>query len=143
MKASVLLRIASVLVLINAVGHTLGAVFGHAAPGIQAETESVIKANQFVAMGVTRTYWDYFIGYGWSLTVYLLLEAVVFWQLASLVKTDGVRLRPVVMSLCVACAASAVLCWRYFFAAPAVFQLVIAGCLLGAWVMMGKSVREV
>jgi len=32
-----------------------------------------------------------------------------------------------------------VLCWRYFFAAPAVFQLVIAGCLLGAWVVMGKE----
>jgi hypothetical protein len=138
-KASVLLRIASVLVLINGVAHTIGGVFGHAAPGIQAETETAMKVNQFVAMGVTRTYWDYFMGYGLSLTVYLLLEGVVFWQLASLVKTDGVRLRPVVMSLCVACAASAVLCWRYFFAAPAVFQLVIAGCLLGAWVVMGKE----
>jgi hypothetical protein len=124
-KASVLLRVASVLVLINGVLHTIGGVFGHAAPGIQAETEAAMKANQFVAMWVTRTYWDYFFGYGLSLTVYLLLQAVVFWQLASLVETDGARLRPLVMSFCVACAASAVLCWRYFFAGPAVFQLVI------------------
>ena len=139
MKAAVLLRVASVLVLINGVLHTIGGVFGHAAPGIQAETESAMKANQFVAMGVTRTYWDYFIGYGLSLTVFLLLQAVVFWQLASLVKTDGMRLRPVVMSFCLACVAGAVLCWRYFFAAPAVFQLVIAGCLLGAWVGIGRE----
>jgi hypothetical protein len=138
-KASVLLRVASVLVLINGVLHTIGGVFGHAAPGIQAETEAAMKANQFVAMGVTRTYWDYFFGYGLSLTVYLLLQAVVFWQLASLVKTDGARLRPVVMSLCLACAVSAVLCWRYFFAGPAVFQLVTAGCLLGAWVVLGQE----
>jgi hypothetical protein len=138
-KASVLLRVASVLVLINGVLHTIGGVFGHAAPGIQAETEAAMKANQFVAMGVTRTYWDYFFGYGLSLTVYLLLQAVVFWQMASLVETDGARLRPLVMSFCLACAVSAVLCWRYFFAGPAVFQLVTAGCLLGAWVVLGQE----
>jgi hypothetical protein len=133
MKASVLLRVASVLVLINGVLHTIGGVFGHAAPGIMAETELAMKSNQFVAMGVSRTYWDYYFGYGLSLTVFLLLEAAVFWQLASLVKTDGARLRPMLMSFCVACAVSAVFCWKYFFAGPAVFQLVIAGCLLGAW----------
>ena len=141
MKAALLLRIAAVLVFMNGVLHTIGGVFGSAAPGIQAETELAMKSNQFVAMGVTRTYWDYFFGYGLSLTVFLLLQAVVFWQLASLMKTDGVRLRPVMMTFCVAGALSAVLCWKYFFAGPAVFQLVIAGLLLGAWVVVGRRER--
>jgi hypothetical protein len=143
MKPVLLLRIAAVLVFVNALGHTIGGVFGGAPPGAGAVV-AAMRDVHFVAGGVTRTYWDYFFGYGLSLTVFLLLEAVVFWQLAAIVKTDAtaaVRLRPVVMSFCVACVVAAALCWKYFFAGPAIFQFLIAGCLLGAWAGIGLGER--
>lgn len=63
-RSAVWLRVASVLALIHGVLHTIGGVFGAAAPGAQAEALAVMKANRFVAMGGSRTYWDFFFGYG-------------------------------------------------------------------------------
>jgi len=139
MKATLLLRIASVLALVHGVMHTIGGVFGAVAPGAQQAAVMAMQANRFDAMGVTRSYWDFQMGYGLFTTVKFLVETVVFWQLAAMAKTDALRIRPLVMTFCVGYVAYAALAWRYFFAAPAVFEIVIAGCLLGAWVEAGRT----
>ncbi|MCU1226555.1 MAG: hypothetical protein JWQ42_4648 [Edaphobacter sp.] len=142
MKTALLLRGASVLALLHGVMHTIGGVFGEAAPGAQQTAVSAMKANQFDAMGATRTYWDFFMGFGLFITVSFLVQAVVFWQLAAMAKVDAVRTRPIVMAFCVGYVAYAVLSWRYFFVVPVVFELVIAACLLGAWVTAGKESQQ-
>jgi hypothetical protein len=139
MKAALLLRIAAVLAFLHGVLHTIGGVFGGAAPGAQATAVLAMKTNQFEVTGLTRSYWDFFMGFGLFVTVSFLVEAVVFWQLAAM--TDVVRTRPIVMAFCVAYVAYAVLAWRYFFVAPLVFELLIALCLLGAWVLSGRGER--
>ena len=138
MKAFWLLRITSVLALVHGVLHTIGGVFGSVAPGPMQAAVTAMQTNRFDAMGVNRSYWDFFMGYGLLTTVKFLVETVVFWQLGSLVKTDGWRIRPVVMTFCLGYLASAVLAWKYFFAGPAVFEVVMAGCLFGAWWMAEK-----
>jgi hypothetical protein len=95
MRPVIFLRIASVLTFLHAALHTIGGVFGGAAPGIQQATVAVMKANEFVAMGVTRSYWDFYRGMGLAVSVFLTVEAIVFWQLSSLAKTDALRLRPI------------------------------------------------
>ena len=139
MKAALLLRIAAVLALLHGVLHTIGGVFGRAAPGTQEAAVLVMKANQFDVNGLTRSYWDFFMGYGLFITVSFLVQAVVFWQLAGLAHAG--RTRPLVMAFCVGYVAYAVLAWRYFFVGPVVFEVVIALCLLGAWVLMGRAER--
>jgi hypothetical protein len=89
MRSVIFLRIASVLTFIHAVLHTIGGVFGGAAPGIQQATVAVMKANEFPAMGAMRSYWDFYRGMGLAVSVFLVMEAVVFWQLSSLAKSDG------------------------------------------------------
>jgi hypothetical protein len=126
MKAALLLRVAAVMAFLHGVLHTIGGVFGGAAPGAQA---------------LTRSYWDFFMGFGLFVTVSFLVEAVVFWQLAAMTKTDAVRTRPIVMAFCVGYVAYAVLAWRYFFWVPVVFEVVIVLCLLGAWVLSGRGER--
>jgi hypothetical protein len=138
MKAALLLRIAAVMAFLHGVLHTIGGVFGGAAPGAQATAVAAMKTNQFDVTGLTRSYWDFFMGFGLFITVTFLLEAVVFWQLAAMTKTDAVRTRPIVMAFCVGYVAYAVLAWRYFFVVPVVFEVVIALCLLGAWVLSGR-----
>ncbi len=54
--AVIWLRIAAVLVLVHGVLHTVGGVFGAAAPGVQADTVAAMKAGRFVAAGASRTY---------------------------------------------------------------------------------------
>ncbi|HEY6412803.1 MAG TPA: hypothetical protein VIX42_03910 [Edaphobacter sp.] len=76
------------------------------------------------------------------LTVKFLVETVVFWQLASLVKFYGLRIRPLLIAFSVGYVADAFLAWRYFFAGPAVFEIVIAGLLFWAWWLAGRTAPQ-
>ena len=101
MRTTLFLRIASVLTFIHAALHTIGGVFGGVAPGAMQTAVSAMKGNEFVAMGVTRNFWDFYMGLGLAVTVFMTVEAVVFWQLGSLAKTDALRLRPVLATFLV------------------------------------------
>jgi hypothetical protein len=129
MKPVIFLRIASVLTMIHAVLHTIGGVFGGAAPGVQQATVAVMKANEFAVMGVTRSYWDFYMGLGLVVSVFLTMEAVVFWQLGSLAKADALRLRPVLATFLIGYLGAAVVSYRYFFAGPVITEILIALCL--------------
>jgi hypothetical protein len=118
-----------VLTLIHAALHTIGGVFGGAAPGVQQATVAVMKANEFPAMGVMRSYGDFYMGLGLIVSVFLTVEAVVFWQLGSLAKIDAVRLRPVIATFLVGYLCAAAVSYRYFFAAPVITEISIALCL--------------
>lgn len=129
MRPTVFLRIASVLTLIHAALHTIGGVFGGAAPGVQETVVTAMKVNQFPMMGVTRSYWDFHMGLGLAVSVFLTLEAVVFWQLGSLAKAEAWRLRPVLTTFLIGYLGVAVVSYRYFFAGPVITELLIALCL--------------
>ena len=129
MRTVLFLRIASVLTLVHAALHTIGGVFGGAAPGVQQATVAVMKANEFAVMGATRSYWDFYMGLGLVVSVFLTVEGVVFWQLGSLAKTDALRLRPVLATFLVGYLCAAVVSYRYFFAAPVITEILIALCL--------------
>jgi len=129
MRTVLFLRIASVLTLIHAALHTIGGVFGGAAPGAQQATVAVMKANEFAVMGVMRSYWDFQMGLGLAVSVFLTMEAVVFWQLGALAKIDALRLRPVLAAFLVGYLCVAAVSYRYFFAAPVITEILIALCL--------------
>jgi hypothetical protein len=129
MKPVVFLRIASVLTLIHSVLHTIGGVFGKPAPGLAAATEAAMRANQFVVFGLTRTYFEFYRGLGLGITIFLTAEAIVFWQLGTLAKTDAMRLRPVIATFMIAYLAFALNSYAYFFSIPVIVEVVIAACL--------------
>jgi hypothetical protein len=129
MRTVIFLRIASVLTFIHAALHTIGGVFGKAAPGPEQAVVTAMQVNQFQVMGVTRTFWDFYMGFGLGASVFLTVEAVVFWQLSSLAKTDALRLRPVIAAFLVGFLGMAVVSYRYFFAAPVITEILIALCL--------------
>lgn len=96
MKPAVFLRIASVLTLIHSILHTIGGVFGKPTPGPAEQAVAAMKANHFILMGSPRSYWDFYTGFGLGITIFLTMEAIVFWLLASLVQAEGTRLRPII-----------------------------------------------
>ena len=136
------LRIASVITVLHCIGHTIGGVFGVDAPPGTKEGAVVeaMKSNQFDVLGATRSYWDFFIGYGLTISVSSLIQAVVFWQLAGLTKTEPKRIRPIIAAFLFANLGFAVLAWRYFFIPPLVGSLLTAIVLGVAYV--GASVRS-
>jgi len=128
-KPVVFLRIAAVLTFVHAVLHTIGGVFGKAEPGPAAIAVEAMKANPFVLMGHMRSYWEFYRGMGLAVTIFLTAEAVVFWQLGSLAKTDARRVRPIMATFLVAYAVLAVNSYIYFFAAPVIVEILIAACV--------------
>jgi hypothetical protein len=134
MKSIILLRIASVLTMIHCVLHTIGGVLGKPMHGIdEIAVVDKMKCHAFNVMGSMRTYWDFFFGYGLGLTVTLFVQAILFWMLGSYVKTNPGLVRAVALLFCVDYALMAVVVGRYFFVAPAVFEALIAACLLTAY----------
>jgi hypothetical protein len=126
MRTVIFLRIASVLTLVHGALHTIGGVFGKVAPGPQQAVVTAMQVNQFQVMGVTRTFWDFYMGFGLVVSVFLTMEAIAFWQLGSLAKMDALRLRPVLATFLVGYLCAAVVSYRYFFAAPVIVEILIA-----------------
>ena len=127
MSTAFFLKAASVLTFLHCIGHTIGGVFGVDAPAGTKEgvVVEVMKSNQFEVMGATRSYWDFFIGYGLIISVIELLQAVVFWQLAGLAKTEPRRMRPLIAVFLLANLVFTMLAWRYFFFPPLLGDLLI------------------
>jgi hypothetical protein len=132
------LKTASVLTFIHGVLHTIGGVFGAPMPGPMSVAVAAMKGNRFEALGVSRTFWDYHMGEGLFGTLYLTLMAVLCWQLALLAKADPRRARPFIATMAAAMVIGACLAWKYFFAAPAIMELVIAGLLVMAFVVADR-----
>ncbi len=133
MSPAFLYRVASVLLVLFAAGHTLG--FRRVDPrwGLDA-TIGALKATQFQVQGFTRSYWGFYTGFGFFVTVLLLFAGILAWQLGALPKNTLRSLRVVSWALALSFVAVTLLSWRYFFIAPLVFSGVIAVCLLmAAW----------
>lgn len=128
MKPFIFLRIASVLTLIHAAMHTVGGVFGTPPPAA-SQVVLAMKTVFFPAMGVTRNYWEFHLGLGLAVTIFLTLEGIVFWQLGTLAKTNAKQLRPILATFLVGYFALAVNSWEFFFSGPVLTEIVIALCL--------------
>ena len=131
MKASTFYRIASILILLFAVGHTLGFRTTDPKWGVDALVESMHSIH-FTAQGFSRTYWDFYVGFGLFVSVFLLLAAVVAWQLGSLPAETLRGMRTVGWALALSFAAATILSWKFFFIIPIVFSAVISLCLIMA-----------
>jgi len=139
MKASILYRIAAVLLLLFAAGHTFG--FRQSDPqwGVDALRASM-RSIHFDVQGFNRTYWEFFVGTGLIVSVFLLFAAVLAWQLGGLPAETLARVRGMAWSFALCFAAVTFLSWRYFFILPIVFTAVITVCLLAAAWLSSKQV---
>ncbi len=138
MKPVVFIRIASLLMLIHAVLHTIGGIFGKVDPGPAAVAVAAMKANQFMTMGNMRSFWDFYTGFGLAVTVSLTMESVALWFLAPLAASHGEKLRPALAAFAIGYLVLAVNSFRYFFLGPVITELLIAACL-GLAIATAKS----
>ena len=128
MKASVFYRVAAVLLLLLAAGHTFG--FRQTDPQWGIDTLlGPMKSIHFQVQGFTRTYWDFFVAAGMSVGVFYLFAAIVAWQLGGLPAETLARVRGMAWALALCFIANAIVCWTYLFAAPIFLSTAIALCL--------------
>ena len=139
MKTSTLLRIAAVLMFLYFAGHTAGAPWTPGEAPADIVVVNAMKSDHFPVIGATRSYWDFYLGFGLIISVMQLSQAVVLWQLGTLAKTEAARLRPIIAVFCLSLVINAILGWMYFFAIPIVMALLIAICLLLAFVSAKRT----
>jgi hypothetical protein len=130
-KAPILYRIASVLLLLFAAGHTFGFRQNNPEWGADAVL-AIMRSVHFDAQGFTRTYWDFFSAFGLFFTVFLLFSAVLAWQLSRLPAETLARVRSIAWALAICFVAITALTWRYAFTTPLVFSTLITVCLIAA-----------
>ena len=131
MRASMFYRIAAVLLLLFAVGHTLGFRQSDPAWGVDALLASM-RSIQFEVQGFNRTYWDLFVAAGFSVGVFYLFAAILAWQLGSLPPATLALMRGTAWAFALCFAAITVVSWRYLFILPIAFSIVITLCLIAA-----------
>jgi hypothetical protein len=119
MKASILLRIASALALLELGGHTwLFLSYTPKHGPAEAAVIDAMKSQTFSFSGFQHTYWDLYTGYGLFVSVSLLIEIGLLWRLASLVRDETQGMRSFVAILALGEAGYAALMCRYFFLIP-------------------------
>jgi hypothetical protein len=132
MTTTLLLRISAVISLVFAIGHSLGGLKRWSPMG-DNEVLKAMETVRFDTMGANRSYLDFFMGFGWSLTVAMLLQSVLLWQLASLARTDAARLRPMIAAFAIASLASGIIAWLFIFPVPALFSAALLIVLVAAY----------
>ena len=131
MTTRLIYRIAAVLILLFDLGHSAGYPWSDPRWGVDL---GVFQSSQFKVLGFTRTYWNFYVGFGLLVSVFLLLAAILAWQLSSVPAETLRLLRTTAWALAVCFAAVTVLSWMYFFTIPIVFSSVITVCLIvAAW----------
>lgn len=128
------LRIASIISLIFTLGHAAGGLRKWSPMG-DNEVLRAMTAVRFNTMGASRSYLDFYLGFGWSIAVAMLMQTVLLWQMASVARTNPASVRPMIAVIGLATVASGVIAWRFIFPVPALFSSALVIVLTAAFVV--------
>lgn len=139
-RSRILLRAAAAIYALFALGHTLGAMLSdtHRGPR-QAALFAAMQSYTFDVQGMTRSYWDFYRGFGFMVTVLLTFTAALCWVLGDLGTTHPRETRRVLHVLIGAMAATTWFSFVDFFAVPMLFSAIALAGLVVASVALGRE----
>lgn len=134
--SKMLIRIALALVLLELAGHTW-LIFAFV-PKHGAAEEAVVaamKSREFSFSGSYHSYWDMYFGYELFVSLSLVMEAGILWNISN---------RATVGVLALGEIGYAILMYKYFFVIPIASHATMAILLTLAWFMfpVGRGVME-
>jgi hypothetical protein len=137
-----ILRGAAVVTVLLAAGHSFGSPWTPAVDPSAHDVVAAMQAYRFDVMGLRRSYFDFYEGFGWMLGAYLIGHAILFWQLSRLATQREIGVRPIVAILCLESFAAALVAWRFLFWVPAVMSGAIAACLAVSVALMSAQTHS-
>lgn len=126
------IRIAAGISALFTVGHSLGGLKKWSPMG-DNDVLRHMTAVHFQTMGANRSYLDFYLGFGWSLTIAMTLQTFLLWQIASLARGNVAIARPMLAAFILATIASAIISWRFLFPVPALFAIALLVPLIWAY----------
>lgn len=140
MKPTTLLRIASGCMIFHLLGHTMGhSQWKEGAEPARKEVVQKMLDNKFEFMGVSRSYGDYYMGYGWNLWFVLLMLALILWGISKPSQENPSFAIKVLFPILICLSAFSVLDYLYFFPLVAITCLVAAIAVGTAILQLRKS----
>ena len=139
MKPKILLRIASGIILLHAIGHFFG-VAGLTKDGTD-EQNQVIQAmtvHRFPVLGTVHSFADFLNGFGWIGEISLLLTVYLLWLTGSVAESQPGISRKLSAALFISLLAQSILEFIYFFPV-AYLMTMIATILTGLSFVLTKS----
>jgi len=126
MSATLFYRIAAGLLIFFALAHTAGMVSSKSSSPEVALVRHAMKDVHFQNMGSTNSFYGYYLGFGLSLSAYLLFAAFTAWHLGGLAKRNPAAIGGLGWGLFAVQAVLFVICCVWFFAAP----IVVSGLIV-------------
>jgi putative flippase GtrA len=133
MKMATWLRVSAGLSLLLALAHTSGGLQHWSPPG-ETDVLRSMDTFHFDALGSQRSYLDFYLGFGYVVSLYMFAQSLLLWQMASLARSSNAKLRPMVATFLAVGLGASALGWALFFLLPAVSNLAISICLALAWI---------
>jgi hypothetical protein len=120
-------RLASYVLMLYALGHTVGAVvqtpqFGAAAGAVAAAMKSV----HFDAQGFDDSWYGFYEGFGWLVSLFFVTSSAITWHIGGKSVENRRELAGITWPLCLSYTISTGIAFKYFFMAPIVFSCLVA-----------------
>ena len=129
MSATILFRIASVVFLLFAVGHTFGFLSFKPPTAEGLAVRTAMSDVVFKVGGSTFSYGEFYRGFGLSCTVSMLFSAILCWQLGALATVHPQAIAGVAWSFFGVQVVGVVLSVKYFGLPPAIFSAALTAIL--------------
>lgn len=142
MTATLLYRIAAVVLVLFAAGHTVGFLTFRPSSREGLAVYEAMRSVRFDFDGAVHSYAGFYVGFGLTVTVYMLLSAFLAWHLGALAARQPQAIGALAWVFAAAQLACLVLSVLYFFRVPIVFSAVVVVCLVwAAWLLRTPAIR--
>ena len=132
MTTTLMLRVAAAISLLFTIGHSMGGLQKWS-PTPDNPVLRAMTGVHFDMMGMSRSYLDLYLGLGWTISIFMALQTVLLWQLASLARTGAAQVRPMIAAFLLATLASGIVAWRLIFPVPVLFCAALFVALAAAY----------
>src|SRR5437763_7618230 len=132
MTTTLALRIASLISLVFTIGHSAGGLQKWS-PNADNPVLRAMTDVHFDMMGMSRSYLDLYLGLGWTISIAMLLQTFLLWQMAGLARTNAAQVRPMIAAFLLATLASGIVAWLLIFPVPVAFCAVLSVALAAAY----------
>lgn len=127
MKAKLLLRIASGLMIFHLIGHTFGHIsWKKATDPVKQEVIKQMTEHKFPFMGASKSLGDFFEGYGWACSIAMIFFALILWFISGSLSEGKVLYQKILITLSICLFAWSIDEFIFFFPFAACTTLLAA-----------------
>lgn len=139
MNATLLYRIAAVLLVLFAAGHTVGFLKFNPPSSAGVSVQQAMNSVQFQLDGKPYTYGMFYEGFGLFASAYLIFGAFLAWHMGSVARGNPQALGALTWAFFALNIVSAVLSWRYFLLPPLLLSVLISVCTGWAAALVARA----